>query len=86
MMLKLSHRLTIGVWLAAFLTTGALAAPPEEPAVPQISPAHREFLSRLARRTFRDKAMGRGDYEPGYVPAALRSLEAEVIARFHRDG
>ena len=68
---------------------GCHAAPPEglpEPDVPGLSEAHREYLTRLARRTLRDALLGRQRYEPGYVPAALESLTAEVVVRLRQGG
>ena len=57
-----------------------------EPAVPVVSDTHREFLSRIARRTVRDATLDRGGYEPGYVPAALDSLVLEAVVRLRDRG
>jgi hypothetical protein len=54
--------------------------------VPTISETQRQFLSQLARRTLRDAVLERPVYEPGYVPAALRALETEVVVRLRQHG
>jgi len=58
----------------------------QEPEVPQISEANRQFLSRLARRTLRDAAMGAEPYEPSYVPEELQTLSGEVVVRLRQGG
>ena len=55
-------------------------------AVPAISDTHRRFLSRLAHRTIRDAVLGRDMYEASYVPAALESLNVEVVVRVRERG
>ena len=61
-------------------------APPREPPVPVISDTQRRFLSQLARRTMRDAILGRGKYEPAYVPQELERTQAEVVVRLRQDG
>ena len=72
------------------LDNGALAGPPAdrraEKAILGLNEDQRLFLSRLVGRTMRDAVLGRGAYEPGYVPPSLRSLSAEVVVRLRRDG
>ena len=60
--------------------------PTEEPVVPRLSDAQRIFLSRVARRTLRDAALGRKIYQPGYVPAELESVSIEVVVRLREGG
>ncbi len=62
------------------------AADPAEQAVLSISQKQRLHLARIARRAVRDKLLGRGMYEPGYVPEALRSLEVEAVVRLRQGG
>ncbi|MGD2107761.1 MAG: hypothetical protein PVI86_00085 [Phycisphaerae bacterium] len=59
---------------------------PAEPAVPAISETHRVLLSRIARRTVRDRALGRPTYEPAYTPGSLGNVEAEVVVRLRQRG
>ena len=72
------------------LDNGVLAGPPAdrraEKAILGLNEDQRLFLSRLVGRTMRDAVLGRGAYEPGYVPPSLRSLSAEVVVRLRRDG
>lgn len=76
------------VWVAVALlpSFGSSVQALDEPAVPQISESHRAYLSRVARRAMRDDLLERDMYEPGYVPAGLRSLTAEVVVRIRQDG
>lgn len=80
-------------WLSAFaaLTIPAFTALAgdrdlPEPQVPTIRQSHRAFLSRVARRTVRDRILQRDTYEPGYVPEALAEIEGEVIVRLRQRG
>ena len=79
-------------FLILFLSAGSVSERParaEQPAaqaVLAISDAHRRFLSRIASRTIRDAVLRRNAYEPGYVPAALDSLETEVVLRVRERG
>ncbi len=57
-----------------------------EPPVPQLTEAHRRYLTRLVRRTMRDVVLGRDIYEPQYVPAALESMSGEVLVRLYQRG
>jgi AMMECR1 domain-containing protein len=66
-------------------TTHLIADPPGPPA-PSITDAQKEFLSRTVRRTMRDTVLGRGMYEPEYVPKQLEAMEAEVIVRLRLRG
>ncbi|MCH7592165.1 MAG: hypothetical protein IH989_05235, partial [Planctomycetes bacterium] len=75
------------------LTVLALASPltahagvPATPPVPSIAESQRNFLSRVAKRTLRDAVLGRDEYEPAYVPAALAGLSAEVVVRTRLGG
>ena len=63
-----------------------VAAGPAGPPAPAISESHRAFLSRLARRTVRDVALGRDRYDPEYVPRAVEKVTAEVIVRLWEEG
>lgn len=58
----------------------------EVPSTPQVSAAHREFLSRLARRTIEDGLKNLGVHEPEYVPEALSSTTAECVVRVRHAG
>ncbi len=51
-----------------------------------ITPSQRQYLSRLARRTMHDAALGLDMHEPGYVPAKLRSKKAEAVVRVREGG
>ncbi|MBI4718721.1 MAG: hypothetical protein HY763_13015 [Planctomycetes bacterium] len=59
---------------------------PLEPLPPRLTALHREFLSRVARRTIRDAVLGRAPYAPGYVPAELDELRTEALVRFREGG
>lgn len=78
--------------LALSVASPAAPNPPDaptdlpEPAVLVINGTQRTFLSQVARRTLRDAVLGREPYEPGYVPEALASSNAEVIVRIRRHG
>lgn len=63
-----------------------LANPAQSPQLHRLTDSQRAFLSRIARRTLRDVALGRGDYEPGYTPASLSDLHGEAIVRLRLDG
>jgi AMMECR1 domain-containing protein len=67
--------------IASFPATPALAA-----AAPDISEPNRKFLSRLARRALQDSVRSKPIYQSGYVPAALREMELEVVVRLRQDG
>lgn len=63
------------------------ASPPiSEPEIPAIANHHRQFLTRLARRTIRDVVLGRDQYQPEYIPSALNKLNVEVVVRLRRSG
>ena len=64
----------------------ARASDLKEPEIPTIQAAHRAFLSRVARRTVRDRILKRPVYEPSYVPDELAAIETEVLVRLRRDG
>jgi AMMECR1 domain-containing protein len=68
------------------LPAGRASGELSEPGVPTLSEAHREFLSRAARRTIRDAILGREVYEPVYVPATLDALSLEVVVRLRQRG
>jgi len=85
MVSKLSCGL-VGLAAVMLLEAPLRADPPEEAVVPQVSTPHREFLTRLARRTLRDLHLGRGVYDPEYVPAPLEALTAEVVIRLREGG
>lgn len=72
--------------LALVLPAGVNAGVPAAPPVPSIAESQRNFLSRVARRTLRDAVLGRDEYEPSYVPAALTRLSAEVVVRTRLGG
>ena len=57
-----------------------------EPVVPPISESQRTYLSRVAYRTVRDAMLQREPYQLGYVPAALNTLNAEVMIRLRQGG
>ena len=57
-----------------------------EPHVPEISNAGKEYLSKVARRTMRDALLGRADYEPAYVPSALKGVTGEPVVRVWEAG
>ena len=85
------HKLIFGattVVLAALFAAppGSFADDIAEPVAPALSQAHRKYLSTLARRTMRDKTLGRDTYEADYVPAALSDLNVEVVIRLRLDG
>ncbi len=84
------HKLAIAVLLTAhnLTATGLSAASDDLPAPPSvvISSPHREFLSRVARRTVTDTVAARGTYQPGYTPDALASQSAEVMVRIRHHG
>ncbi len=84
---KLPYR-AIGLLIVGFALSpsGSAAEDLMEPSTPALGVNHREFLSRLARRTLRDAVLGREVYQPTYVPAALEALSAEVVVRARRDG
>lgn len=97
MVFKLAYRMTLlTVTLMAALPNMTRAAgeppttpkaePPAEPPVPPLNETHRQFLSRVARRTLRDAVLDRGKYKPNYVPRALASLPAEVVVRLRQSG
>ncbi|MCH7596356.1 MAG: hypothetical protein IID35_07325 [Planctomycetes bacterium] len=68
-----------------FVATEA-AAKPSGPSAPAISETHRAFLSRMARRTVRDVALGRERYKPQYVPRSIENVTGEVIVRLWEEG
>ncbi|MCH7945665.1 MAG: hypothetical protein IIC73_06590, partial [Armatimonadetes bacterium] len=72
--------------LALVTQAGVNAGVPAAPPVPSIAESQRNFLSRVARRTLRDAVLGREEYEPTYVPAALAGLSAEVVVRTRLGG
>ncbi len=85
------HNLTYPCALMVTLASGvAVCAEPAipllEPIVPAISETHKTFLSRLARRTVREVVAGHTPYEPGYIPAALKNEQAEMIVRLRQGG
>jgi len=58
----------------------------DEAVRPVLSRAHREFLSRVVRRTLRNAVLGRDMYEPEYVPSELTRTQAEVMVRLRQRG
>jgi len=96
-----AYKLACALW-ALMLTEGLVAQPPigaaadkhwqlaasgTHPAeVPALNDTHRQFLSRLVRRTLRDEAAGRKLYEPAYVPAGLGDLSLEAVVRLRQGG
>lgn len=73
--------------ILTILTPGWVgAADLPQPAIPEISEAHRAFLSRIARRTIRDRILGHQRYELDYIPTALKEQQAEVIIRLREAG
>ena len=72
--------------LSAATVEARSGAPPREPPVPVISDTQRSYLAQLARRTMRDAVLGRGKYEPSYVPDELQQTQAEVVVRLRQDG
>lgn len=83
---KLTHVRLVPVALLVIIPGLWSQAYAADPAFPTLSETQRAFLSRVARRTVRDVALGRDRYEPEYVPASLRSLTAEVIVRLRQSG
>lgn len=88
-----SHRLTlrcsVASWFALLSITAvqpAVAHGPPERNGRNIKPEHRRFLSSIARRTVRDAALKRPEYEPGYVPKLLQQQQAEVVVRLREGG
>jgi hypothetical protein len=59
---------------------------PPEPEVPKIREPHRGLLSRVARRTVRDRILGRSAYTPSYVPNEMTAMEVEVLVRLRQRG
>lgn len=55
-------------------------------AAPRVEPLHREYLSRIARRTVRDRIVHQTTYEPEYIPQALQDAKAEVVVRLRQSG
>ncbi len=84
----MTHRLLRCVICLSVVATVVPAAPAlAEPASPPtLTAGHRVFLSRIARRTLRDVALGRVKYEPEYIPAALESLTLEAVVRVRQGG
>ncbi len=78
---------SVSALATVLLYTSAAATVPEsaEPTAPSLSEAHRKHLSRIVRRTVRDTFAG-AEYEPGYVPAALRESEVEVVVQLRDSG
>jgi hypothetical protein len=82
---KLTVSSQIGVILVMLSVASARGAP-REPLVPTISEVHRQFLSRVIRRTIRDVILGHDVYVPAYVPDALKSPPLEAMVRLRRQG
>lgn len=76
------------MFLSALALTAATGAPaPLNPgAAPSIAPAHREYLTRVAQRTLRDRLVHGKTYEPEFVPEALSALTVEVVVRLRQSG
>jgi len=71
---------------AAFSQAGNLAADTLAAPFAHLTENHREFLSRLARRTVRDALGDRRPYEPQYVPEGLQGVTAEAVVRLRQRG
>jgi hypothetical protein len=57
-----------------------------EPPVPELNENQMRFLTQVAQRTLRDKALGRGTYTPRYVPSALEEMQVEAVVRLRAGG
>lgn len=83
MSLKLASVLPIATLLSATLGSDVRLQGAEQPVV---SPSHRAFLSRVARRTVRDAFGKQLTYKADYVPGPLTSLSVEVVVRLRQRG
>lgn len=87
---RLLHSILLRCMMIAVCLNSAgfsIASPPiSEPEIPAIGNHHRQFLIRLARRTIRDVALGRDQYQPEYIPSELNTLNVEVVVRLRRSG
>lgn len=85
MVSKLSRGL-LGLLSALVVVAPLRADSADQADAPRISEPHREFLTRIARRSLRDAHLGRDTYDPTFVPAVLESLTAEVVVRVRDRG
>ena len=84
---KLTERFVRGVVIGTSAVASiTFAAGLPEPVIPQVSDRHRQWLSRVARRTVRDAILRRTPYAPNYVPTALGDLTTEVVVRLRQQG
>ncbi len=86
----LAHKLRIaGFAAASLIAPTVLPAEQNAPATPPpvlIGEPHREYLSRVARRTVQDAGLPEKPYEPAYVPEGLATLSAEAVVRLRHHG
>ncbi len=73
-------------WILGVLLIVPTQAADSDPVAPALTETHKQFLSRLARRTLRDSLLGREVYEASYVPGDLDAAEAEVVVRLRLKG
>ncbi len=75
------------LWIVAAIPLGTVIASDSSAAsILSLTENHREFLSRLARRTIGDSVENRAPYEPRYVPQEVRGITAEAVVRLRHHG
>jgi hypothetical protein len=84
------HQLPILPMLALLVCAGAAAAGeaehPHTPAPVIVNGPHREYLTRVARRTVSDAILLGKTYSPDYIPEALVERPGEVVVRVRHHG